>query len=480
MISVRLLSLQGRLLLTYLALTLIGLGGLILWTGQRLQEATLEQAQRDLELQASLIANALREPLEGLHEGEGHGGRPMEVLIRSYAIRSGARVTLVDAGFRVLLSSDARVPPGVQQAAPELVAAREGRGLRRIRREAWDLEERLYVASPVTGEEGRIMGYVQLSIPTASLSAQIRQTWTGLLLTGGVMLGITVLVSLWLARQISRPLKTLTKTSEEIASGSLEGRVDPEGPEEFRRLAVAFNRMADRIQEMLARQRAFAMHAAHELRTPLTSLRLRLEMLQTHARGDAELTARYLGQMERDVDHLQRLVQNLLALSALDEGEHPPRALLDLSPLLYALADEIGPVAHQAGLDLHVDVPAHLPPVEANEDQVRTVIRNLLDNAIQYTPAGGRITLRAWAHENGEVHIAVADTGVGIPEEALPLIFERFYRVDKVTARRHGGAGLGLALVREIVQAQGGRVEVRSRPGEGSTFTVRLPIAKHP
>lgn len=471
-------SLQGRLTLTYLVLTLLGLGGLIGWTGLRLQGAALEQAELNLMREATLIANALREPLEGWYEGERHEGRPIEILIRSYAIRPEERVTLLDAGFQVLVSSDRRVPPGTLQSTPELFGAREGRKFRHVRQESWDLVERLFVASPVTDEEGRLMGFVQLSIPTTSIYAQIRQTWIGLFFAGGVMLGITALVSFWLARQISRPLENLTKTSEQIASGSLHERVDPEGAEELRRLAVVFNRMADKIQEMLMRQKAFALHAAHELRTPLTSLRLRLEMLQTHARGDAELTARYLSQMEQDVDHLQRLIQNLLVLSALEEGDYPPRVRLDLSPLLYTLVDELSPLALRASLKLHVDIPAHLPPVEVNADQMRTVVRNLVDNAIKYTPAGGRITLSARVHEEKEVHITVADTGVGIPEEALPHIFERFYRVDKRAARRQGGAGLGLALVREIVRAHGGHVEVYSRPGEGSTFTVRLPIAK--
>ena len=237
-------------------------------------------------------------------------------------------------------------------------------------------------------------------------------------------------------------------------------------------------------------------------------------MLQRHGRDNPELTQRYLQQMESEIEHLRRLVDHLLTLSRLDEGQELPRIPLDLAPILYDLADEMGPLAQSAGLRLHVDVPPHLPAVVANADSMRMVVRNLLDNAIKHTPSGGEITLHARANDaepteglraNGQqspqaqhssfvighppdqgprsgghpsaVVIQVTDTGSGIPPEHLPHIFERFYRVDKTRSRRHGGAGLGLSLVRSIVEAHGGQISVESQVGRGSVFTVRLPTA---
>jgi two-component system sensor histidine kinase BaeS len=356
----------------------------------------------------------------------------------------------------------------------ELIAARAGGEQHDIRWDEWRGEERLFVAAPVTEENRKVIGFVQLSILTTPIYDGIRGTWLSLFAAGGSVLLATALVSLVLARQIARPVQSLTAITEEIAAGHLEQRVTPAGPDEIQRLGRAFNRMAERVREMLAQQQAFAANAAHELRSPLTSLRLRLEMLQTHGQGNGELAHRYLAQMEREVDHLRRLVDHLLALSTLDEGKRLLCTALDPAPLLYELADEMGPLAQEAGLDLCVDVPPHLPPLMANGEQMRIVVRNLLDNAIKYTPAGGMVTLSAWA-DNGRVQIAVTDTGVGIPAEALPHIFERFYRVDKARSRRQGGAGLGLALVRSIVEAQGGQVEVKSQPGAGSVFTLSLP-----
>jgi len=231
--------------------------------------------------------------------------------------------------------------------------------------------------------------------------------------------------------------------------------------------------MADRVHDMMARQQAFVADAAHELRSPLAGARLRLEMLQEHGRNEVELTQQYLPQLLQDMGHLQRLVDHLLALSRLDQGHEMPVSMLDLAPLLYELTDEMRLLFSAASVTLDVDVPPHLPLVSSNAEAIRMVIRNLLDNTIQHTGAGGRVTLHADA-EDGVVNIAVSDTGQGIPAESLPHIFDRFYRVDKARTRK-GGAGLGLSLVRRIVETHGGQVSVESQLGQGTTFTVRLP-----
>ena len=470
--------LQGWLLLTHVTLVVLSLGGLGAWTGLRLRTATLTAAEDQLRLQADLVADALREPLLAASRGQVPDDPSLASLTAEYARSTGTRVTVLDPQLRALVSSDGRVPPAGVEREPELLAAREGRDRPAVRRDGWRGDRRLFVAVPVASQ-GRAVGYVQCSVPMAPIDAEIARHWLGLLAVGAGILGAAVLVSVALARQIAGPVQRLTDSTEEIAAGRTERRVTPAGPEEIRRLGQAFNRMAGRVQELLGRQQAFVANAAHELRSPLTGLRLRLELLQAGGRGDDELARRYLGQMAREVAHLQRLVDALLALSALDEGQAGGRAALDPAPLLYDLAEELSPRAREAGLDLRVDVPPHLPTLLADAEQLRMLVRNLLDNAVKYTPAGGAIALSA-AADDGAVAIAVADTGVGIPPEALPRLYDRFYRVDKARSRRQGGAGLGLALVRAIAQAHGGCVETRSRPGGGSTFVVRLPVCRSP
>jgi signal transduction histidine kinase len=326
----------------------------------------------------------------------------------------------------------------------------------------------------------------------APLQREMRRMWLGLLTGAGVILTVTTLASLILAHQVTEPIRRLTLVSEAMAAGRLDQHVAPAGPDEIVRLGHSFNRMAEQLHEMLARQQSFVANAAHELRSPLASLQLRLDMLQAHGADDLALQQHYLRQMTDEVGQLQRLVDHLLVLSSVDEGATLLQSPVDLAPPLYQVTDEVSPLAQAAGVQLHIDVPAHLPAVTANLDAMAMLVRNLLDNAIKYTPAGGQVTISAavgeqppgaapiapgpWTPTTGVI-IQVEDTGPGIPAEHLPHIFERFYRVDKARARRQGGAGLGLALVRAIVEAHNGWVGVDSTVGKGSAFTVYLPLS---
>lgn len=468
-------SLHAHLLVTFLAVALVGLGGLTAWTGQRLQAIRLEQAKQSLALQAELIARAVREPMERLDSGEAQEHATLAALAQSYAGSIGGRVTVLDPDLHVVTSSDVRLS-GREIASPDVLAARAGRQQFDLRPDPVGTGDQLFVAAPV-GDRGRVLiAFVQVSIPATGIYADIRRTWLGLLLSGGVVLLATVVASVVLARRIAAPIRSLTGVTEAMATGQLAAPVTPAGPEEVKRLGRAFNSMAERVRDTLTHQKAFVAHAAHELRSPLTNLRLRLELLQDPQHRHDAVTGRYLTEMTQQVVAMQRLVDHLLALSALDEDHRAPSAPLDLAPVLYELADEMGPLARAAGLDLAIDVPAHLPLVSANADQMRIVVRNLLDNAIKYTPQPGRVTLAA-GRENGALVLRIADTGVGIPAEQLPLVFDRFYRVDGGGERRVGGSGLGLALAQGIVKAHGGVIRLESVPGRGTTCIVRVPLA---
>ncbi len=465
-----------RLLLTFLTLIVVGVGSLILLAGWRISAQAMEQNAAQLELQATLIANALRDPFEHADVRRANEGRSLESLIVSYAQNVNGCVTLFDANLKFIASSDAQVVARPEENRAELIAARQGAPHFDVRWDDTRAEHRLFVAVPIEGEHGRDAGYVQLSVKTAPIYATIAGTWLGLLMIGGIVLVATALASVWLARQIAVPVQHLTTTSERIADGHLDERVAPSGPDEITRLGLAFNRMAERVQTMLEQQREFVDNAAHELRSPLTSLRLRIEMLQAHGEKDQALTQRYLGQMAREISYLQRLVDHLLALTTVENGEPAPRLALDLARMLYELSDEVEPLIQEAKLNLRVEVPEHLPSVSVNPEQMKILLRNLFDNAIKYTPANGTITLAANA-SGKEIAISVRDTGIGIPAESLPHIFDRFYRVDRAHSRAHGSTGIGLSLVQAIAQAHQGRIKVQSRVNQGSEFTIYLPVS---
>lgn len=241
------------------------------------------------------------------------------------------------------------------------------------------------------------------------------------------------------------------------------------------RLFLVLLQDLSRLRHLETVRRDFVANVSHELRTPLASLKALVQALQEGAWQDPEAAPRFLGQIEDQVDTLVQMVEELLELTRLESGRAPLRfATTSVADIVLPAVERLRPQADRAQLTLHLEVPNDLPPVWADAERARQMIINLVHNAIKFTPAGGWVRVSA-VRQGSMVAISVADNGIGIPADDLPRIFERFYKSDR--ARSGGGTGLGLAIVRHIVQAHGGQVSVQSREGEGSTFTVTLPIA---
>jgi two-component system phosphate regulon sensor histidine kinase PhoR len=230
-----------------------------------------------------------------------------------------------------------------------------------------------------------------------------------------------------------------------------------------------------RIRQLETVRRDFISNISHELRTPLASLRALVETLRDTALDDPPATLRFLDRAETEVDSLTQMVQELLDLSSLESGRVPLRLQpVAVADILLPAIERFTPQAERAQIRLILDLPRGLPPILADPERIQQVVRNLIHNALKFTPAGGQITILATPHED-EVHISVQDTGIGISAQDLPRIFERFYKSDR--SRQSGGTGLGLAIARHMVQAHGGRIWVKSKEHKGSTFTFTLPIA---
>ena len=227
-----------------------------------------------------------------------------------------------------------------------------------------------------------------------------------------------------------------------------------------------------RYQEL---RKEFVANVSHELRTPLTVIKGFVETLRDGAMHDPAIAPDYLAKIERHTNQLTNLVNDLLELSRLEsQPDLPRRVSVDLAAVARKTIDLLMPAAQAKQQALELSVPAHLPLVLGNPDYLERAIANLIDNAIKYTPEGGRIDVTASANGAG-VTLEVADNGIGIPPDDIPRIFERFYRVDRSRSREMGGTGLGLSIVKHIIQVHGGSMDVLSTPGHGSTFRFRLP-----
>ncbi len=301
-----------------------------------------------------------------------------------------------------------------------------------------------------------------------------------LLVSLGLGFVVVVVVALsggfLLVRRALRPVEEIIHSAERITSQNLGERLRvPATGDEFAHLSQALNRMIERLDDAFQHNRRFLADASHELRTPLTILRGELEvMVRRDGLGPDQRET--VDNLLEEVARLARIVENLFALSRLDAGQaQAEMAQFDFAKLTATTAEQMCLLAEDKHLTITCETPA---PVFVAGDRARLkqVIVNLLDNAIKYTPDGGAVKLSVTAR-NGEAVCEVADNGMGIPTEAVPHVFDRFFRVDKARTRELGGAGIGLSIVKAICTAHHGRVEVESTEGRGSSFRVHLPLA---
>ena len=290
------------------------------------------------------------------------------------------------------------------------------------------------------------------------------------LLAGGLAVLLGLLVAALLASALARPLRRLTAAARRIQSGDLQTRVRATGAPELRELASAFNRLAETLEHEERVRRDAAADVAHELRTPLAAIVSRIEAARDGVLDD-EL--RNLGAMHTEALRLSRLIEDLGKLA---EAQQPGLTLdkqrLDLCELVHERAEVYRDYLEAKGIALEERLAA--ASAYGDRGRIIQIVDNLLSNALRYTEPGGTVTIEL-GQEDGHARLDVLDTGIGIKGEDLPYVFERFWRGEPSRARRTGGAGIGLAIVRELVVAHDGRIDVESKLGQGSRFRVVLP-----
>jgi heavy metal sensor kinase len=318
---------------------------------------------------------------------------------------------------------------------------------------------------------------VEVGTPTAPVDAMLRQFLV--LLTIGLPVAVLVAIGggyLLVGRALA-PVDQIARKAEQITQHNLSERLPvAHTAEELERLSLSLNLMIGRLEDALLNSKRFVADASHELRTPLTVMRAELESLASDVRQKPELRET-LGSLLEEVERLTRIVEQLFALSRLDAGEAQTEWIqFDLAELVVTTAEQMSLLAEDKGIAVTCDAPLRVM-VDGDRARLKQVVVNLLDNAIKYTSAKGEIHLRVVA-TNGHAVLEVSDNGIGIPPDALPHVFDRFFRVDKARTRDPGGAGLGLAIVKSISTAHRAQVEVESGNGRGCCFRVKFPIAR--
>ncbi len=441
-------SLRLRLLLMMIIVIVIAVGTVALFASR----TTTTEFQRYTE-HGGMLRHRRFEAMLVMYYDQNQGWDGVQSLVEQMGQISGERIVLTDEKQRVVADS-----------GQKLVGQVAGRN--------W--------ASPVAP-------IVYRGVPVGTLYADplgqgidpqrksFLESVNRALLIAALIAGLAaVLFTLALSRRIVGPIEALTAAARKMEKGDLTQRVEVQSGDEVGELAQAFNSMADGLARLEQLRRNMVTDVAHELRTPLSNIRGYLEALQD---GVVTLSPELIDSVHEEVMLLNRLVDDLQELALADAGQlklvRRPVALTELVGQVVSLLQS---QATPKGITIKTDLPPDLPTVDADPSRVGQIIRNLLTNALTYTPPGGEITVLA-RDAGSEIEVSVRDTGVGIAPEHLPYVFERFYRADRSRTRTTGGAGLGLAIVKQLVEAHGGHVWVESTVGKGSTFTFTLPKA---
>jgi heavy metal sensor kinase len=365
----------------------------------------------------------------------------------------------------------ARTPELAESSLPSLPA---GAGDR------WTYNERLPAIGwqRVMTERVRFGGQdfiVMLLAQLEPVEHELEEVRSVMFAAGPVALFLSAVLAYWLARAALSPMDRLRRATDAITADRLDERLKIPNPhDELGLLARTINEMIARSERSFAEIRRFTADASHELRTPLTALRTEVEVALGKQLTLAE-ALQVLGNVLEELVRMSRLTDQLLTLSRRDASvEQLTPLLVDLHCLVAGVVDVLRPLAEAKQMQLRLDGESTLM-VAGDEGRLRQVFINVLDNALKYTPEGGTITIRVERGDRVAV-VSVEDTGIGILPEHLPKVFDRFYRVDKARSRTQGGTGLGLSIAQSIVVAHGGRIELASTPGQGTTCTVRLPL----
>ena len=339
------------------------------------------------------------------------------------------------------------------------------------------------IAVPIAssaGDESYIVYIIDNKQTVQSLNAEIFTIILEAVLIGFV---ISIVISLIISKTLLSPIQGMTKAAEAMADGDFSRKIRVESADEIGILAKTFNDMAMQIETMLEElkkaeklRREFVANVSHELRTPLTSIRTYAETMSDNREIPPDVEEEFLHVIINDSDRMTKIVQDLLELSRFDSGNSKLAA--EEFSIEKSLRDVHAAIVLEAKKRNHVlnlELEWKLPQILGDRARIEQVLMNVISNALKYTPDGGTIDISSGSSDD-KVWVKVEDTGIGIPQEDLERVFDRFYRVEKARSREAGGTGLGLSIAKEIIAKHGGDIKIESIPGTGTSVTVTLPI----
>lgn len=474
-------SIRHRLLIAFLAVALTVATALSAYFITELENYGLRKVEERLTSEQTLLSAALSAQIT---TSGGRGLSDVQAVMLSSRLGQNddeqtSRIRVLDRnGVSVADSTGADIGIGYAET-PEVARALAG-GTSSEQRVMPDGRTMISVAGPIM-VDGRVLGVVHTSAAAFSVGTLVRDYSLQLAIVAVLFVIATLVLTELLARWLSAPLRSLAEGAVAFASGDHSVRVRPEGSNETRAVAEAFNAMADEVQEALRelqeeerRKSRFVSDVSHELRTPLTAIRGAAETLLEDDVPEDD-ARQFLSTIARESERLGRLANDLITLQRIEgaTGELP-LSRVDLGSIARRAIDGLAPLTEARGV--RVELTGHAAPVLGDRDRLQQVFGNLIDNASRVTPEGKSVTIDL-ADDDGHVIARVTDEGPGITETDAARIFDRFYRAQSSRDRGSGGAGLGLAIVAAIVSAHGGTISATPCTHSGTVFTLRFPAA---
>ena len=490
-------SLRLKILAAFMLVISVTLGTVLIGIAAFFKDQILTGKQQELVQKGWELARQI----QSISNGPGSLDQLNEYL--SHADQYlGARIWVLDGSRQIVAMSGRRNMAGprgpmaggmfmspmnnMRSLWAELDSVYAGHVLTKTMEQPFYEEKMVVVAVPIQSTGGTVSGAVLLNAPIIGINAFMERIYYYVAAGGLAALLIALLIVHRLTGAIARPLTAMEQAAELMSTGNYAIRIPIDSSDEVGRLGRAFNRLAQDLGDYMAEiakteklRSDFVANVSHELRTPLTVMRSYTEALLDGTVDDSARAQKYLQTMHEETVRLERLAKDLLDLSRLQSETAP--WTIEAIPLP-AIADSVIHMLKQTAavqnITLRLTVADHVPDIMGSGDRLTQLLLILLDNALKFTPAGGVIEV-ALSHSPNGVLLAVTDSGIGIPSQDLPYIWDRFYKADQSHSRANDGAGLGLAIARQIIERHNATVSVTSDPGHGTTFRITFPVAKN-
>lgn len=455
---------------TYLLLLIIALLIINLFVYKTIKNSYISENRTSFVTQGSILANRLKVPLDE-EKGEFNQLQVNQMMEEVSRLIEG-RAMIINRDGTVIYDSFHTLKDQ-QVMIHEVERALKGETITNIY-ELEEFDKTMYVSVPVVYTD-RILGVVFLSMSLEDTFQRIDGIRNFLIGMSIAALAIVTIISLIFADLIAGPIKTLTEVMQKAAHGNMNERVEIKGNDEISQLAKAYNTMSTKLSHIERQRQEFVGNVSHELKTPLSSMKLLSESLLTQPSNNVEIYQEFLRDIDSEIDRLNEIIESLLTMVDLNEEKLKLEySLTYVNYLVERVVAAMKPLADKKNIKLFINQWEKIQ-IQLDPGKVYQALMNIVHNAIKYTDEGGRVHINIY-REAKYVVIRVIDNGIGIPEESLPHIFERFYRVDSARSRKTGGTGLGLSISQQIIGLHQGIIEVESKVNEGTIFYIKLPM----